>query len=374
MEYHVISTDNHIIEAPNAFVDHLPDEFRDRAPRILRGADGGDGWSFDGKPPANTFGLNAVAGRPFEDYKMSGLKLSDILPGNYDGAAHLKDMDVDGVDAATIYPMASLTAYTIPDRAFGLALMRAYNDWLLDDFCSADPTRLIGLPLVPVDDGIPALVAEAKRLIAKGAKGFFIPYFPRVPYYERDYDPFWSVLDEASLPVAIHRTMGGNAPAASSTPGPDAAAGLNIAGIVERFFTAVGPFSQLVYTGLFDRFPALKFVDAEVNGGWLPFWVQMMDQEFERQRHWAKPPITTSPREYVGRNLFVTVLDDEVGFDLAKRDATLASAMMFSTDYPHSTTLFPNTRKYIDELTDGLQEDRKHAILAGNAMRVFNLT
>jgi hypothetical protein len=116
VEYKVISTDNHVVEAPNAFTDHLPDEFKERAPRFMRGEDGGDGWSFDGRPPKITFGLNAVAGRPFEDYKASGLKLEEILPGNYDGAARLKDMEADGVDAALIFPGAALAGYREEDR------------------------------------------------------------------------------------------------------------------------------------------------------------------------------------------------------------------------------------------------------------------
>jgi predicted TIM-barrel fold metal-dependent hydrolase len=373
MEYRVISTDNHIMEAPNAFVDHLPVEYRDRAPRIVRGADGGDGWSFDGAPPKMTFGLNAVGGRAYEDYKATGLTFEEILPGNYDGSAHIKDLDLDGVDAATIYPMVSLEAYVVEDRGFGLALLRAYNDWLLDEFCAADPQRLIGLPLIPTDDGIAATLAEFDRVLTKGAKGVFLPYFTAVPYWDRHYDPLWNAASAASVPVCLHRTMGGVAAAGQGTPGIDDAAGLNVAGIVERFFTGVAPFARLTFTGLFERHPDLKFVDAEVNCGWLPFWVQMMEQEYERQRHWANIPLHTNPRDLVGKNLFVTLLDDYVGFDALKHDDVIASASMFSTDYPHSTTLFPKTQHYITELTAGMPEDTKHAVLAGNAIRVFNL-
>ncbi|ABW14069.1 amidohydrolase [Parafrankia soli] len=373
MDYKVISADNHIIEAPHTFTTYLPKEYRDRAPRILRGADGGDGWSFDGKPPSKTFGLNAVAGRPFEDYKASGLTVDEILPGNYDGAAHLKDMDADGVDAATIYPMASLTSYTLDDRPFALAILRAYNDWLLDEFCAVNPQRLIGLPLLPVDDGMDVLLAELERVAAKGAKGAFLPYWSERPYYDSYYEPLWTAAEQAPLTLCIHRTMGGKEPAGQATPRPEAAAGVNLAGIVQRFFTGVAPFSQLTFTGVFERHPGLKFVDAEVNFGWLRFWALMMDQEFERQKHWANPPLHTPPHEFIGKNLFVSVLDDFVGFEDAKRDPLVASAAMFSIDYPHSGTLFPKTQQYIAELTPGLDDDRKHAILAGNAVRVFNL-
>src|SRR5262245_23121462 len=302
MEYRVISADNHIIEPPHTFTEYLPSQYKERAPRIMRGADGGDGWSFDGKPPRMTFGLNAVAGRPYENYKASGLTFAEILPGNYDGAAHLKDMDLDGVDAATIYPMASLMAYTEEDRPFALALMRAYNDWLLGEFCAVDRRRLIGLPLLPIDDGIDALLAELERVVAMGAKGVFIPYFSERPYYDSYYEPFWTAAEQAPVAVCIHRTMGGREPKAVATPMTDAAPGVNIAGIVQRFFTAVGPFAQLTFTGVFERHPKLKFVDAEVNLGWLRFWTQMMEQEYERQRHWANPPLHTAPREFVGKN------------------------------------------------------------------------
>ncbi len=373
MEYKVISTDNHITEGPNTFINHIAAEYKDRAPRIMRGPDGGDGWSFDGKPPRNTFGLNAVAGRPFEDYKVSGLKLEEILPGNYDGVAHLADMDLDGVDAATIFPLASLAAYNQEDRGFGVALMRAYNDWLMDEFCAADPKRLIPLPLVPVDDPMDVLLAELDRVVAKGATAVFVPYFTAQPYYSKYYDPFWKAITDHDVAVAIHRTMGGNAPANQMTPGTDEAEGINLSGIVERFFTAIQPFGRMVFSGLFERFPTLRFVDAEVNVGWLPFWVQMMEQEYERQRHWANPPLHTNPREFVGKNLFVTFLDDYVGTELVKRDPMTASAAMFSTDYPHSTTLFPHTQKIIGEMTEGMDEHTKHAILAGNAQKVFRI-
>jgi predicted TIM-barrel fold metal-dependent hydrolase len=373
MEYRVISTDNHIIEAPNTWSDHIDSEYKDRAPKIMPGLDGGDGWSFDGKPPADTFGLNAVAGRPFEDYKVTGLKLEEILPGSYEGAAHIKDMQSDGVDAAVIYPMSSLKAYNIEDRGFGAALLRGYNDWLLDEFCAADPLRLIGLPLMPVDDSMSSLRAELDRVVAKGARGVFLPYFSRVAYWDRYYESFWAALADSGTVASIHRTSGGIAPLNQTTPNVDDALGLNMAGIVERFFTAVPMFSRIVFTGLFERHPKLKFVDAEVNVGWLPFWAQMMDQEYERQRHWANPPLHSHPSSFIGKNLFVSVLDDHVGFKLARSDPRVVAASMFSTDYPHSTTLYPHTREHIDTLTKDLGADDTSAILAGNAVRVYNL-
>ncbi|HVM63266.1 MAG TPA: hypothetical protein VMU14_00290, partial [Acidimicrobiales bacterium] len=111
----VISADCHVNEPPWVF-DRVPSGLRDRAPKMLRGADGGDGWSFDGKPPKRTFGVEAMAGRTKGDYKRSGLRFEDILPGNYDGAAHVKDMELDGVDVSVVYPNQASFIYLEPDR------------------------------------------------------------------------------------------------------------------------------------------------------------------------------------------------------------------------------------------------------------------
>ena len=99
--------------------------------------------------------------------------------------------------------------YDLADRPFALALMRAYNDWLLDDFCSADPNRLLGLPLIPVDDGMDVLLASSSRVVDKGAKGVFIPYYPAALYSDAFYEPFWAACIGRGDPRAIHRVMGG---------------------------------------------------------------------------------------------------------------------------------------------------------------------
>src|SRR3990172_4096126 len=169
----VISADCHINEPPNVF-DRGPAPLRDRAPRMLRAPDGGDGWSFDGRPPKRSFGVEAMAGRTVGG-KVSGLRFDEILPGNYDGAAHARDMLLDGVDVSIVYPAHAIFVYLEPDRELGLACLRSYNDWLLEEFQSADSARIVGLPLLPVDDGIEVCVAELERVVAKGARAGFIP-------------------------------------------------------------------------------------------------------------------------------------------------------------------------------------------------------
>src|SRR5205085_7225765 len=120
----------------------------------VRADDGGDGWSWFGRPPARTFGLEAVAGQPDRGgaFRPTGMTWDEILPGNYDGAAHLADMDRDGIAAVVVYPSVAMGAYSVPDAELRTAVMRTYSDWLLDDFEAADPTRLVGLCPLPIDD------------------------------------------------------------------------------------------------------------------------------------------------------------------------------------------------------------------------------
>ncbi|HXA28441.1 MAG TPA: amidohydrolase family protein [Candidatus Angelobacter sp.] len=373
MQYQVISTDNHINEPPGTYVDRVPAALRDRAPRIMRGPDGGDGWSFDGKPPKTTFGLGAVGAtseQNYKQYRTGGIKFEELLPGNYEGAAHIKDNERDGVDAATIYPAAVGAAYGLQDRELALACVRAYNDWLIEDFCSADPKRLLSLPFMPVDDGIETIVREAERVVAKGAAGLYLP-LPDVAYHDAMYAPLWKVAVEARIPVTIHRVGVNKRQNVEAVL--DAAPGLNVVGIVQRFFSAINPISNIIFTGLFERFPDLVFVAAEVNCAWLPALAQQMDSEFERMRHWSNLPFTKQPSSYLGKNVFVTILDDFVGCNMAKTDPVLAAATMFSSDYPHSTTLWPRSKEYIAKMTDGMSADTRHAILAGNAVRAYGL-
>ena len=122
----IISADCHINEPPHVF-DGVPAAMKDRAPKMMRGADGGDGWSFDGKLPPRTFGIESTAGRAAGEKKMTGLRFDEILPGNYDGKAHVKDMEKDGVDFSIVYPAYAAKTYIMPYRELALSCPRSYN-------------------------------------------------------------------------------------------------------------------------------------------------------------------------------------------------------------------------------------------------------
>ncbi|MDR2857237.1 MAG: amidohydrolase [Novosphingobium sp.] len=369
MQYNVISADNHILEPRDLFTTRLPKEYRDRAPRVIRGEDGGDGWSWDGRTVARTLGIEATAGRAV---KISGYTWEEILPGNYDGAAHLADMQQEGVDAAVLFPSVPLMGWSMHDDPFGLALMQTFNDWVFDDFTAPDPKRLIALPMMPVNHAMDVLLAELDRMLKKGAKAVHIPVFPDKSYIDTYWDPFWAAVAEAGVPLCMHRTSGG-IDTSSKTNFQFKVPGVNVAGTVIRFFSGVEPLTMMIFTGVFNRHPGLRIMDAEVNFGWIPYWKQQMDQSFEQQKGWARFPFENKPSETLGKNVFVTILDDKVGFDQVANEPVMADVALFSIDYPHSVCLWPNTRKYIDDVTMNVAPDAKHKILAGNAVKLFNL-
>ena len=369
MEYKVISADDHIVEERNLFVERMPKEFRDEAPRVERAADGGDGWSFFGKPPERSMGLEATAGRTAQAY---GYKWEDIFPGNYDGAAHLEDMDKGGIDAALMFPTITMSAWSMKDSPFALAMMDTFNTWMMEDFCAPNLDRLLGLPCLPVNHGIDVTMAEFNRCAKMGAKGVHIPVFPDTPYVDRSYDPLWAASSETKIPLCFHRTSGGNDPAGRGVFKFDIP-GINVAGTVIRFFAGVEPLTMMIFSGIFERHPELMVVDAEVNFGWIPFWKQTMDDSWATHKSWAKFPFSHVPSETIGKNIFVTVLDDRLGFNMIESESYLADCAMFSTDYPHSFCLWPDTQETIAELTKNVDPVAAEKVLAGNAVRVFNL-
>ena len=363
MEYAFISADAHVNEPPGTFVDRVPAGLKDRAPRILPALDGGEGWSWDGKPPSRGYEISAIGGAMIGDYR-KGLKFSEILRGNYDGKAHIEDALRDGVDASVLYPAAANGSYLCPDRELALACFGAYNDWLIDEFCSVDPKRLVPLCQLPVDDGMEVTVSEMKRVAKKGAKGFFMPGCPQKPYQDRYYDPMWAEAQNLGLPVHFHRNHGGRAPVSDQQDEQNA-------GIIIRFFSPIRPFTNMIFSGVFDRFPDLKLVAAECNFGWMPYWVQEMENEYARYKPYKELGMKKSPKEYVWRNIFATFLEDDAGF--AHINDLPQDNILFSSDYPHSVTTWPKSREIFDRLSNGLSAEVKHKLAAGNAARLYNL-
>ena len=255
MGQRVISADNHIVDPKDLYAERMPEEFRDRAPRVLRGPDGGDGWSFAGEAPVAHVRARG-RGRP-------GVSAASSARAGSRGTRSCRATTTARPTSPTWTVTASMAwSCTRASRcrrtasrtaSFALAIIRTYNDWVLDDFEAADRDRLVGLCCVPVDDGMDAAVAEVERCAAKGARGFFLPGMPERGYWEPLYDPLWAAATDADITLSFHRNHGGR-PRGDEVPMLDVP-GLNVGGIAARFFSAVTPFTYMIFTGLFERFP-----------------------------------------------------------------------------------------------------------------------
>ncbi|CAN7378680.1 amidohydrolase family protein [Phenylobacterium sp. LjRoot225] len=368
----LISSDNHVNEPRDLFTSRFPAHLKDKAPRVIDGKDGGEGWSVAGEIPKRTYGIEAMAGYDRKDYRLSGLRYADLRPGNYIGAEHLKDMDIDGVYASTVYPGFGASFYTHPDPEVAAAGFRAYNDWILDEFQAADRKRLCGLALAPTELGINHAVAELERVAKKGARAMYIPGMPSVPYNNAaHYETFWAAAAANNITLCFHRNHGG--PPDKTDWDFNSEDKVSIGGIVTRYFSAVRPFSYLIFSGVFDRYPNLKIVAAEVDCGWVPFWVQTLDHHWEIQTSWFDVKLKHPPSDFIGKNIFTTNVDDYCGYDLIRTGLYpyLSSMTMFSSDYPHSATIWPHSRDVAIKMVTGMKPEDARKALSENAIRVF---
>jgi len=221
----LISVDDHIIEPPDLFVNHLPEKYQERAPKLVRNDEGNDVWTF-GKVVMETAALNAVAGRPKEEYGLEPQSLDEVRPGCYDVHERVKDMDAGGVLASMNFPsFPTFTARTFlsDDLDLSLALVRAYNDWHLDEWCAAYPARFIPMAVPAIWDA-QKTADEVRRVAAKGCHSLSFTENPAAlgyPSFHDDYwDPVWRACCDTGTVLAIHLGSSGrlSIPAVDSPP------------------------------------------------------------------------------------------------------------------------------------------------------------
>jgi len=384
--YDLVSADAHILEPPGIWERWLPERFQDQAPQLVEDSEGGSAWRFAGSTEPDPIGLTATPGMPWNEFRWKGVTYDDARPGCYDGAARLEDMTLDGVDAEILFPPQRTIGHFLgaDDDELVLAGVEAYNDFLFEEFCAPDPTRLIGMAQIP-SLGIDTAVDGLRKAKARGAKGVVIGNWPAGGdgISEED-DEFWAAAQDEGMPVTIHinlisrdarrrqreaaarsggpRFYGGSSPMA----GAKAAAGLS--GVFSVVPSTIG---QLIFTGTFERFPDLHVSMIETGVGWMPHFLEQMDDRYWRNRAWSGVPISEPPSHYWYRNMSATFIVDRPGITL--RHEVGVDNMMWSTDYPHHGNDWPHSRKVINDTMAEIPNHEKAKICAGNAVRIFGL-
>ncbi|MBI3743792.1 MAG: amidohydrolase [Chloroflexi bacterium] len=362
-QYRIVSADDHVEEAKDTWQKRVAAPLRDRAPRVVR-TPAGDAWVIDGKQ-GGTMGLGVQGGKKFEDYRASGETYETIRPGAFDPVERLKDMDIDGVDAQTLYPNTALSVFGIDDLNLQLACLRAYNDWL-SEFCSTNPKRLLGIGLVPTDE--PGETTKELRRFAKlpGMRGALLPTYPHgEPLNSEVYDPFWAAAQDLGLPVHIHLRTGKGF---SLKPGRGSMPAYLTIGSLANYEAL----ATIVWSGILEKFPRLNFVSVEGNIGWLPYFLEKADTVYKRHRYWTKSDLPKPPSEYFHRQVYATFIEDKAG--VALRHMIGIDNLMWSSDYPHTDTTWPHSQKYITDHFQGVPEGEKRKMVVENAARLYRLT
>jgi predicted TIM-barrel fold metal-dependent hydrolase len=373
----IVDADAHVNPPPTFWADYLPKHLQPLAPRLEAGEDA-DYIVFEGTRKKLNL-INAQAGRAHKDYKMSG-KLSDTRQGGWMPGARLADMDTDGIDVAVLFGGGPLG--TRNDELF-MASFQSYNRWLAD-FCAYAPDRFCGVAYVPMRE-VDETVRLMREAAAMGFTAVNIPAFPQKlgpidvsspfaaqglaltgdPTGERSYDnpefdPIWQAATELALAISIH--LGARIPRFTQ---PDKL----LMDLPMSKVAMIEPIATLIYGAVFQRFPKLRFATVESGVGWMAWLAGYMDATWKKQRFWTNSPLTEPPSFYMDQNVYGSFIDEVAG--LRVLDLPGGRNIMWSSDYPHSETTFPESMAVIERIFQGVAEEDKRMIIGERARQVF---
>jgi predicted TIM-barrel fold metal-dependent hydrolase len=378
----IIDADCHILEPRDIWENWLPERHRDKAPQLVKDPEGGDAWltAVGGDP--DPIGLTATPGMAWDRFRWFGVTYEEARPGCYEGSARIADMDIDGVDAEVLFPPQRTMSHFLgdDDDDFVLAGVEAYNNFLFDEFCAPHPDRLIGLAQIP-SLGIDTAVDGLRKAKARGAKGVLLSNWPSGnDSLSRDDDAFWAAAVDEGMPVSVHiniisrrqRAAGRKAAAKRGNvlydTRSEAARAKAIGSMSHVFSMCAGSITQMLFTGVFERFPTLRVCWIETGVGWLPHFIESLDDRYWRNRSWGDLPIEEPPSFYWYRNNAATFITDRSG--IALRHKVGVDNMMWSSDYPHHGNDWPYSRKVIDDTMGDVPADERARIVGGNAARI----
>jgi predicted TIM-barrel fold metal-dependent hydrolase len=368
----LISIDDHVIEPPNLFERHVPEKYRDQAPKVVHNPDGTDGWIFQGERVGAPMGLNAVASWPQEEKGWDPAGFAEIRPGAYDIHERVRDMNANGVFQSMCFPtMAGFSARIFldpPDRDLSLIMLKAYNDWHVDEWCGTYPGRFIPLAVVPVWDQ-DAMVAEVRRMAAKGCHAFTFSENPEktgFPSLHNEWwDPFWAACADEGTIVCFHIGSSSEIPVTSVESPVDVTLTLMPVNIVQVA-------ADLIWSDFLRRYP-LKVSLSEGGIGWVPYFLERLDHSYRTHKAWTGADFGDKlASEVMMEHVVLCFISDPVGARLA-RDIGV-DRITVEIDYPHSDTTWPHSIKLAHERLHGLPPEVQYKILRGNAEKLYRFT
>jgi predicted TIM-barrel fold metal-dependent hydrolase len=365
----LISVDDHVVEPPDMFQNHLPAKYKDAAPRVVVAEDGSDVWLYEGQQLPN-IGLNAVAGKPHEEYGIEPTTFAEMRTGCYDIHDRVKDMNANGVLGSMCFPSfpqfcGQLFART-EDKQVALAMLQAYNDWHVDEWCGSYPGRFIPLALPPVWD--PQLMAaEVHRMAAKGCRAVTFSENPEKlgwpSFHNEHWDPFWQAVSDTGTVVCLH--IGSS----SQLTITSVEAPINVM-ISLQPMNLVQAAADLLWSRVMTEFPLVRFALSEGGIGWIPYFLERVDYVYEHHQAWTGQDLPMKPSELFHERFITCFIDDASG--LKNRDDVGIEQMTWECDYPHSDSTWPESPERLAKSLAGIPDDEIRAITYQNAMRLFH--
>lgn len=387
----ITSVDDHIIEPPNVWVDRVPEKYKDVCPRVITESDGSEYWVYEDTRSV-TGGLGASAGRRPEEITASGFPYADMRAGCYDAKARLDDMTVGGVLASLNFPsvprFCGQLFWEAKDKDLALLCVKAYNDWMVDEWCAADPGRMIPLAIIPLWDPLLA-VQEMQRMYAKGVRSIcfsenFEPLgLPTI--HTGHWDPVLAAANEMNMVLSIH--IG-----SSSTFHRISSDSPFMANFSLGMIRPMGCLMDWIFGGFFQRYPNIKIALSEGSIGWIPWVLERAQQVYETQRHWVAKGVslgnvgpvqdydTTIDTEKIDiyrdykEHFYGCFIDDATGLGMI--DVVGEDNVMIEVDYPHSDTTWPHSLTLAHKRLDaaGLTPAQQYKVLRGNAEKLYQFT
>jgi predicted TIM-barrel fold metal-dependent hydrolase len=389
--YGYISGDSHLEVLPSRWAPHVAAVHRDAAPK-------------DPKPFTTADGTvvmpyGGLGGREYPDSVEIGPNVGD-RPGMGSPEQRVGELDTDGLDAEILFSGAQgpvAWRATIKDDDAYKAVVRGYNEFLWEEYCSAAPDRLLGLGMMPVT-GVDDAIAEMEYCVRNGLLGVQLNAFPAGQSHPSpEDDRFWAASVDLRCPVTVHVEFNHPTVASAAHNGVSARSyGGGLAGptflyakqpeqgfldIIQRYakygFRGSLHVAQMIWAGVFDRFPDFQIYFAETQVGWIPNFLEQMDQHYVRHQKAAEqllglPALKQLPSEYVKEHVYWGFVYNPVGVRAMHREVGV-DRIMWSSDFPHAESDWPNTAKALEESFAGIPEDAKQKMLTGNAVDFFHL-
>ncbi len=388
----IVSVDDHVVEPPHVWETWLPAKHREKAPRVerrgigtMRHVGGGtyeqtfdpegpqaDCWVYEDLVYIHKRHVAAV-GYDRDEMTMTPMTYEEMRPGCYEPKARVDDMELNWVEASLSFPtfprFCGQTFLEAKDRELAEACVYAYNDWMVDEWCGDSGGRLIPLPIIPLWDAELA-ASEVRRNAARGARAVCFSEIPPAlglpSIHSGGWDPFFAACAETSTVVCMHIGSSSRMPATSADAPVAVAATLS-------FGNAMSSLTDFLFSGVLVRFPTLKLAYSEGQIGWIPYILERADDVWLEHRAWGgvRDIVPEPPSTYYYRQVFGCFFRDRHGIESLRTVGV--DNTTFETDYPHTDSTWPHTKKVAQELMAGLPDDVVHKLVRGNAIRMLEL-